>query len=352
MINIIMPIHNGSAYLDKALGSIALQSLPREEFNVTLVNDAGDETYEEYIARWSRFIDIEEIYLMNNVGPGIARQIGIENTEGEYIVFMDSDDMFMHPDALKIMIATMETKECDLVVTNAWCESTYSPLNENLIWLHGKCYRRKFLEEKKIKFCPCREASFGSEDIPVNEMIKLLGGNIIYLDSLTYYWRHNESSLTHTGDFEIAKFRANIINRIWLYHNVALVDKPKAIEYVLGLICQCYHSYNAWLYEGRGGDEQFDTIKMAYEDTIAKEDLSMSDFEEAYTKCSKGCITFETPPILNFYEYLERLGVYKQVYMSEDEFDQSIKEFEERVSEMSQLPTEVEQTDTDNGEKE
>jgi len=347
-----MPIHNGSAYLDKALGSIALQSLPREEFNVTLINDAGDETYEEYTTRWSKFIDIEEIYLRSNVGPGIARQIGLENTEGEYVVFMDSDDMFMHPDALKIMLTTMETKEADMVITNVWCEETYSSLGENLIWLHGKCYRRKFLDEHHVKFCPCREASSGSEDIPFNEMIKMFGGNILYLDVFTYYWRSNPNSLTHKGDFEIAKFKANIINRIWLYQNIALVDKPKAIKYIIGLICQCYHSYNNWLYGGRAGDEQFEIIKMMYEDTIAKEDLSMSDFEEEYISCSTGNITFETPPILNFYEYLERLGVYKQVYMSEEEFNQSIEEFEERVSEMSQLPTEVEQTDTDNGEKE
>lgn len=351
MINIIMPIYNGSAYLDKALGSIALQSLPREEFKVTLVNDGGDETYEEYVTRWNKFIDVEEIYMKQNMGCGFARQVGIDNTEGEYYCFLDADDMFMHPDALKILKATIEEKEADVVVSNIWSEDNYNTVGENMIWMHGKLYRRKFTEEHHVKFCPVREATNGSEDIPYNEMIRMFGGKVYYIDTVTYYWRANKKSLTRREDFAITKFRSNLINRIWLYKNVELVDKPKAIDYILMVLCQCYHSYNEWVNDGRCGEEEFENIKMLYEDTIKGEDLCMSDYENKYREVARNAITFTSPPIMSYYEYLEKLGVYEQVFISKMEFDEDVKNFEERVGNLEKLPTEVEQSEPVKGEE-
>ena len=92
MIDIIIPAYNAHKTIKNTLLSIALQSI-KNDLQVTIVNDGSKKDYSEIIALFKEKLKIDEIKLNKNVGPGTARQIGIDNTRNPYIMFMDADDL-------------------------------------------------------------------------------------------------------------------------------------------------------------------------------------------------------------------------------------------------------------------
>lgn len=99
LISIIVPIYNVSQWLERCLDSIKNQSL--KNYEVLMIDDGStDNSYflaEKYCAD-SRF----KLYRQANAGQGVARNLGLKHANGDYVVFVDSDD-WIHEDYLKTM---------------------------------------------------------------------------------------------------------------------------------------------------------------------------------------------------------------------------------------------------------
>lgn len=199
MIDIIIPAYNAHDTIEKTLFSIAYQENV-EDIKVYIANDKSDKDYSAEVEFFSNFIDVKEIKLEKNSGPGIARQYGINNSNNPYIVFIDADDAFASPIALKTLYNAIEKYEADVVISN-FIEETIDEMIEyskDNIWLHGKIYRREFLEKNNIKFNSTR----ANEDNGFNQSIFLRDSRIEYIDDITYYWCYNPQSLTRINDHE------------------------------------------------------------------------------------------------------------------------------------------------------
>ena len=89
-VSIILPVYNVEKYLRKCLDSIINQTF--DDFEVICINDGSTdnslEILNEYAQKDSRFIIISQ----ENQGQGVARNKGIEISQGEYIQFVDPDD--------------------------------------------------------------------------------------------------------------------------------------------------------------------------------------------------------------------------------------------------------------------
>lgn len=90
LISIIVPVFNTSSYLESCFSSIRRQTF--ENFEVIVVNDgstddSGDKCIAE-VRKDSRFHYFEQ----ENLGQSSARKLGLENSRGKYICFLDSDD--------------------------------------------------------------------------------------------------------------------------------------------------------------------------------------------------------------------------------------------------------------------
>lgn len=91
MFSVIVIIKNTREYLTKCLDSIANQSF--KDYEVILVDDASDQKSDDIIAFYRNQIStIQYIYLNNALGPGGARNRGLKEAKGKYIIFIDSDD--------------------------------------------------------------------------------------------------------------------------------------------------------------------------------------------------------------------------------------------------------------------
>ena len=99
-ISVIIPIYNADKWLNEALRSLQTQSF--SDFDVIMVDDGSTdksaEICQHYCDKDSRFRLISQ----PNKGVSSARNHGIDIAEGDWIAFMDADDI-MPPDALEIM---------------------------------------------------------------------------------------------------------------------------------------------------------------------------------------------------------------------------------------------------------
>ena len=85
MISFIVPVFNGEKYLDECLSSINLA-----DSEIIVVNDGSMDASEKIAKKYT-----DKIVNIEHSGPVIARNIGLSHARGEYIIFMDADDILI-----------------------------------------------------------------------------------------------------------------------------------------------------------------------------------------------------------------------------------------------------------------
>ena len=198
-LEIIIPAYNAKDTIDKTLASISIQRFT-SYFEVLIVNDNSDYDYSFYIDKYKKYFDIRELILDKNVGPGLAREEGIKNSKSDYIMFIDSDDYLYTPFSIQFAINTIKNKNADLLIGSFIYERDNKVLvkKKDPTWLHGKVYKRNFLEKYDIHFNDTRK----NEDNGFNRLILLLEPKIVILDDIIYVYQENPNSITRKNNRE------------------------------------------------------------------------------------------------------------------------------------------------------
>ncbi len=197
MIDVIIPAYNAHDVIERALCSIASQDIS-DKVCVIIVDDCSDIGYDDVVKFYSDFISIREIRLEKNSGPGVARQYGIDNSSNPYIIFLDSDDLLSDCFSIKNLFDAMETGEYDVINGTIVIErenGTFSFFDDSRVWLHGKMFSRKYLNDYNIRFNNTRL----DEDNYFNNLVFLLGARECVLGKKTAIWKYNANSLTRLG---------------------------------------------------------------------------------------------------------------------------------------------------------
>lgn len=90
MISIIVPVYNVADTLDKCITSILSQ--PWQDLEILLINDGSTDGSGILCHRWSEKDERVRVFEQLNQGVSAARNVGIENSKGEWVCFIDSDD--------------------------------------------------------------------------------------------------------------------------------------------------------------------------------------------------------------------------------------------------------------------
>lgn len=95
-VSVVMPVYNAAAFIDDSIKSVLNQTY--KQLELILVDDASKDNSLEICRRWEREDKrVRVIALSENVGAGFARNAGIKAAGGDYLAFMDSDDV-IEPD--------------------------------------------------------------------------------------------------------------------------------------------------------------------------------------------------------------------------------------------------------------
>ena len=112
LVSVIIPVYNVEPYLKRALDSLIAQS--HERWEAILVDDGSPDACgdiaNEYASRDSRFKVIHKA----NEGVSKARNVGMEQAIGKYVLFLDPDDFF-HPQLMELCVNVSEKEEADMV---------------------------------------------------------------------------------------------------------------------------------------------------------------------------------------------------------------------------------------------
>ena len=118
LISCIVPVFNGERYLGKALESILKQTY--QPLEIIVVNDGSTDGTAAVAARYG---DQIHYVRQNNAGAPTARNLGLSVARGEFVAFLDSDDLW-HPEKLERQMARFDAcPQIDLCVTyvqNFW----------------------------------------------------------------------------------------------------------------------------------------------------------------------------------------------------------------------------------------
>ena len=88
-ISIIIPVYNVEKYVIECLDSIDFNN---QDWQVVLVNDGSTDSSYDLIKEYEKYENVK-IISQENAGLSVARNTGISNADGDYVMFLDSDDM-------------------------------------------------------------------------------------------------------------------------------------------------------------------------------------------------------------------------------------------------------------------
>lgn len=154
-VSVIVPCYNQAKYLSEALESLIQQTY--DNWECIIINDGSQDNAKEIAQKW---VDTDQRYKyieVNNGGVGRARNIGVQNSIGDYILPLDADDKLHKTYIEKTLNVIQDNPELKLVyceaamfgvVNKKWNLSQYSYkkiLVKNMIFTSA-LYRKKDYE--------------------------------------------------------------------------------------------------------------------------------------------------------------------------------------------------------------
>ena len=204
--SIIIPVYNTEKYLEKCISSVINQKY--KNFEVILIDDGSKDNSgaicDEYAKKDNKVKVIHQI----NAGVSTARNVGIKNAKGKYIIFLDSDDSLNGESLTRLNGIIEKNEEIDCILYNVdgefkdgmYKEEKLKSLIVQLIitekinppW--NKVYKRNIIEENNIVFD--KNIQIG-EDLLFSITYLSYANNICILNEELYnYTVDNSNSLT------------------------------------------------------------------------------------------------------------------------------------------------------------
>lgn len=139
LVSIIMPAYNAGKYISDSIASVISQTY--QNWELIIINDYSKDNTPKIIENYANADSRIKVFSNSkNVGVSETRNKGIELATGNWIVFLDSDDMW-HPQKLEKQIEKIKSNSADFIFTGA------SYVNEK-----GEAYSGVFCVPEKISF--------------------------------------------------------------------------------------------------------------------------------------------------------------------------------------------------------
>ena len=221
-VSVVIAMYNAEKTIERCIDSIIAQTLT--DIEILPVDDGSTDSSADIIRRYAESDARIRLIQQENAGPGAARNTGLQNATGEYVVFWDSDDCF-DAEALRLLYERAEATKADVVVCGAnrfypvenftvkydgyldmsmldtdadTFNATSNPdyiLNFTCEAAWNKLFRRSFIVDNGIMFPSFRNG----EDAYFTFLSLCLAGKIAVIDeALVTYTKDGEGSLTRS----------------------------------------------------------------------------------------------------------------------------------------------------------
>lgn len=241
-ISVIVPCYNQAQFLPETLNSVLAQTY--QNWECIIVNDGSTdntkEVAENYCAKDKRFIYFQKV----NAGLSAARNSGLDIAKGDYIQFIDSDDI-INTRKFEIQIASLETEDADVMVCdynlfvndvnvrfedhlsnypyNLTLDGILYQWNVNFVFTpHSPLVRRSFIIQNNIRF---NETVKAREDWIFWCTLAINNARFTHQpQKLAYYRRHTSNMTNNTNLMLTSLFISAFVVE-------ELLPEPKKIEF-------------------------------------------------------------------------------------------------------------------------
>ncbi|MBE5033520.1 glycosyltransferase [Gallalistipes aquisgranensis] len=221
LLSIIVPLYNTEKYIVKCLRSAADQDIPAEDYEIIVVDDGSTDRsgalVREMTAEHRNIILIPQ----PNAGIGTARNTGLAQARGRYILFLDSDD-YLEPNTLGGLLRIMEEERLEVLCLNFDRVTPEGTLLEKdpylvraeqnptgrmrgrdflladryVVMVYCYIYRRDLLERHSLRMVRTLH-----EDEEFTPRALFLAQSIRYVPKVVYHYVAREGSCTHSVRF-------------------------------------------------------------------------------------------------------------------------------------------------------
>jgi glycosyltransferase involved in cell wall biosynthesis len=116
LVSVVIPCYNHAQFLAEALNSVLEQTY--QNWECIIVNDGSPDNTETIARDWCKKDDRFKYLYKENGGLSSARNLGLANSKGDYILFLDSDDLIAPEKLLLSVKSFIEDTSLDLVITD------------------------------------------------------------------------------------------------------------------------------------------------------------------------------------------------------------------------------------------
>lgn len=229
LISIIVPVYNVEEYLKQCLDSILEQTF--SNYEVILVNDGATDSSGQICLEYAEKDARIRYFEKENGGLSDARNYGIEQAQGEYLTFVDSDD-FLDVSHLSILYNALVNNDADISIANYANYQTSTAT----FYLHtfGEYYEKNYTSEELIDDLSILERNdlsfstiWGSlykksvfsflrfpkgvigEDVALIYKIYTQVDKIVYVHKDTYIYRENDSGISKSKIYPLVTAQLN-----------------------------------------------------------------------------------------------------------------------------------------------
>ncbi len=234
-VSVVIPVYNTEKYLEECLNSVETQTL--KEIEIICVNDGSKDKSLEILKNHREKDDRIKIIDQENAGVSVARNNGIKSATGEYIAFIDSDDLVLSyayekayasgkkynvnivtmgnrdfPDGEELPDASKEIYDESKIELRT-CEESDNPFTalkatEHVIW--NKLWKRSFLIDNDLHF---KEGIIRGEDALFTWLAIPLVSSMVRDENIFYYYRTDRpgSAMAITNEKQLKRLDSYLI---------------------------------------------------------------------------------------------------------------------------------------------
>ena len=209
-VSVIIPVYNGEKYIDECLQSVCSQNY--KDIEILIINDGSTDSSLERCQNWREKDSRIIIFNNENHGVSYSRNVGIEKSTGEYIAFIDADDI-VSQDYIETLVTMISkpTVDCAVVKLAAFFDKKKEFTNgksQVLLGikaqeaLHsfiggfsgGRIYKQQVIKENCLQFnekiAVCEDLLFNNEYFKHSEQV-------VYNEGIKYLYRQHGQSAYH-----------------------------------------------------------------------------------------------------------------------------------------------------------
>ena len=232
-VTVVVPAYNAQKYITETLDCLSAQTM--QDLEVLVVDDGSTDNTAQLVTNYAEAHPFVRLLQQANAGVSAARNHGLREAVGQYILFLDSDDI-LTPDSLRAFTAALDETNADVAIgrlrsfgaveekyngyadTLAKCRNI-DKFNKNLLWnflVGNKCYRLETLRRSGVEFPQIgysEEGAFFMEYV-LSDAVERITGT---MDACMCYRRHDaatEASVSQRVSVKLISDFLSAIDRI------------------------------------------------------------------------------------------------------------------------------------------